>query len=106
MLDMMIGLYMLAVSIIWIVIGHTTACKLTQLKNSFQTEEHIRSAFAEHGEGNEAFELHRIAFHGFCEAQGVRFHPLELDTSMLMLDADQNELVGHSEFFAWWELDL
>lgn len=120
--DVTVGTATLVLAGVWIYFGHGTAAKLVQLKAHFLTEEAVKEAFAyaaasyaaslaREGRDVEDVDPHeltldRAAYELMCHDAEVEFRPIELDISILMIDADQNGKVALQDFVEWWQLDL
>lgn len=120
--DVSVGVFTGVLAGVWIFHGHRAAGKLAQLKAAFMTEEAVREAFtfaaaayaaslAREGRDTADVDPHELtldrnAYQLLCHDAEVDFRPIELDISILMIDADQNGKIALQHFLEWWQLDL
>jgi len=99
--DMAIGGWMCFVGFTSVVVGATTANKLTDLKLSLASEKVVKEKFQEmdaDGSGNlDSKELAQL-----CKSLGSSLDHNELEAALMTMDCNKDGQISFDEFMGWW----
>lgn len=101
-LNMIIGIYTMAVGVIIFVASRAAIDSLEKLRSSMKTEREVALKFAEfdvdHSGGLDSTELARL-----CQSLGAPQSLNELEVALFILDKDADGKISYEEFLGWWQ---
>eukprot|EP00586_Coscinodiscus_wailesii_P020207 CAMPEP_0172495758 /NCGR_PEP_ID=MMETSP1066-20121228/76000_1 /TAXON_ID=671091 /ORGANISM="Coscinodiscus wailesii, Strain CCMP2513" /LENGTH=261 /DNA_ID=CAMNT_0013267643 /DNA_START=94 /DNA_END=879 /DNA_ORIENTATION=- len=101
LIDMAVGAFMCCVGVTYIIVGKSTAKKLSEMRKSFYTEAMMRDKFSQ-ADINNVGGLNLMQFKVFTDELGLELNVHELHTAFSVVDKNQNEMITFEEFNVWW----
>jgi len=100
-LDLVVGLFMCFVGILYMIVGRSTSKKLEALKKGKYSDSTLRAEFRE-ADVDAKGALTMAQFKNLIHSLGLDLNRREVEAAFLQLDPDSNGLVTVDQFLAWW----
>lgn len=101
LVDMVVGAYMCFVGVTYIIIGNSTAKKLSEIRKNMVSEEVVKEKFKEADVDNNGL-LTEAGFKILTESVGMTLSVHELHTAFSVVDLNHDDRITYEEFIAWW----
>jgi len=101
-IDIIVGGFMCFVGATYIIVGKSTATKLSELRKSMYSERVLKEKFREQDTTNTG-KLNLMQFKLLTESLGLALNVHELHTAFSVVDKNQNDSISYEEFDAWWK---
>lgn len=101
-MDIVVGLFMTCVGILYIIVGRSTSKKLEKLKDSKISESSLRAEFRK-ADVQAKGALNMPEFKNLILTLGLDLNRREAEAAFLQLDSHPNGDVGIDQFLAWWK---
>ena len=98
---MAIGGFMMFLGFTHIVVGNSTANKLSGLKGTLGSEKVVKSMFDKHDADKSGF-LNSTELASLCKDLNSPLNHNELVCALDAMDSDQNGEITFEEFYNWW----
>jgi len=99
--DMAIGGWMVFTGFTSVVVGASTANKLTDLKKSMASESFVNGKFDEMDADSSGY-LESKELAALCQALGSSLDHNELEAALTLMDTSGDGKISKEEFFGWW----
>jgi Ca2+-binding EF-hand superfamily protein len=96
-----IGGFVMLVGVVYIIVGHQTASKLTKLRNSL-AEQTLRSKFEESDKEGDG-KLSAEDFQRLTESLGMNLSRREREVAFLCMDREDKGAITFTDFTTWWK---
>eukprot|EP01134_Creolimax_fragrantissima_P002870 CFRG2870T1 len=100
-LQIISGGLLMFTALVMMVTGGVANKKLNNLKREMNDADAVRQKFYQHDlDGNGALDTKEVA--ALCASLGTVLSRVELESALMLLDANRDGMVSYEEFYNWW----
>lgn len=99
--DLIVGLYVMFVGILYIFLGRSAAKKLSDMKHSIFSEASLKSKFKKADKDKSGFVTNE-EFHQLIKGLDLDMTKREMEGIFFHLDSNEDGKLSYEEFAAWW----
>lgn len=101
LLDLIVGLYVMFVGLLYIVVGRASARKLSEMKHSIFSEDSLKAKFKKHDKDNSG-AITMDEFSALVKTLDLDMTKREMEGIFFHLDTNDDDRLVYEEFSKWW----